>query len=113
MGAGRSRLLKERFKRRFFPTFKRAEEVEDARQTGCKPILHRASEENSPHPLPLSQVQARGVEERIAFCRRPFDDYCRLLQLADVILDTPHYGAGITCYDLFSFNLPVVTCPAN
>ncbi len=42
-----------------------------------------------------------------------FGDYCRLLQLAAVILDPPHYGAGSTCYDLFSYNLPVVTLPGE
>ena len=42
-----------------------------------------------------------------------FDDYCRLLCLAKVVLDPPHYGAGSTCYDLFSFNLPIVTWPGE
>jgi predicted O-linked N-acetylglucosamine transferase (SPINDLY family) len=36
-----------------------------------------------------------------------------LLQLADAILDPPHYGAGSSCHDLFSFNLPVVTWPGE
>ncbi len=44
---------------------------------------------------------------------QPFGDYCRLLQLAAVVLDPPHYGAGSTCYDLFSYNLPVVTLPGE
>jgi hypothetical protein len=35
------------------------------------------------------------------------------LQLGDVILDTPHYGAGSSCYDLFSYNLPIVTLPGD
>jgi predicted O-linked N-acetylglucosamine transferase (SPINDLY family) len=52
--------------------------------------------------------------ERIVFLPpQPFGEYCRLLQLADVILDPPHYGAGSSCYDLFSFNLPVVTLPGE
>ena len=52
--------------------------------------------------------------ERIVFLSpKPFDEYCRLLQLADVILDTWPYGAGSTCYDIFSFNLPVVTWPGE
>ena len=47
-------------------------------------------------------------------CRwQTIEDYYRLLQLADVILDPPHYGAGSSCYDLFSFNLPVVTMPGE
>ena len=38
-----------------------------------------------------------------------FDDYCRLLQLADVVLDPPHYTAGSSIYDIFSFHQPLVT----
>jgi protein O-GlcNAc transferase len=41
------------------------------------------------------------------------DDYLHLLTLADVVLDTPHYGAGSTVYDIFSFNLPLVTLPGR
>jgi predicted O-linked N-acetylglucosamine transferase (SPINDLY family) len=52
--------------------------------------------------------------ERIVFLPpQSFDNYCRLLCLADVVLDTPHFGAGGRCYDLFSFNLPVVTLPGE
>jgi predicted O-linked N-acetylglucosamine transferase (SPINDLY family) len=52
--------------------------------------------------------------ERIVFLpAQPFDDYCRLLGLADVVLDPPHFGAGSTCYDIFSFNLPLVTLPGE
>jgi protein O-GlcNAc transferase len=65
----------------------------------------------------LKERFARRIPEaigRIVFLpRQSFDDYCRLLQLADVILDTPHYGAGSSCYDIFSFNLPVVTLPGE
>lgn len=39
------------------------------------------------------------------------EDYLRLLAAADVVLDTVHYGAGSTAYDLFSLDLPVVTWP--
>jgi predicted O-linked N-acetylglucosamine transferase (SPINDLY family) len=54
------------------------------------------------------------VAERIVFLpRQSFADYCRLLQLADVVLDTRHFGAGVTCYDILSFNLPLVTWPGN
>ena len=38
-----------------------------------------------------------------------FDDYCRLLQLADVVLDPPHYSAASSAYDIFSFHQPIVT----
>ncbi len=44
---------------------------------------------------------------------QPFGDYCRLLQLANVILDPPHYGANSSCYDIFSYNLPLVTMPGK
>ena len=42
-----------------------------------------------------------------------FVNYCRLLQLADVVLDPPHYGANSSCYDIFSYNLPLVTMPGD
>ena len=56
----------------------------------------------------------RPIRNGSSSCRRQtIEDYCRLLQLADVVLDPPHYGAGSSCYDLFSFNLPVVTLPGE
>ncbi len=42
-----------------------------------------------------------------------FEDYCRLLQLADVVLDPIHFGAGSSSYDVFSFNQPTVTLPGE
>ena len=52
--------------------------------------------------------------DRIIFLPpQKFSVYCRLIQLADVVLDPLHYGAGSTCYDLFSYNLPVVTLPGE
>ena len=52
--------------------------------------------------------------DRVVFLPwQTIEDYYRLLQLADVILDPPHYGAGSSCYDIFSFNLPVVTMPGE
>src|SRR5208283_67127 len=39
-------------------------------------------------------------------------EYFRLVGLADVILDTPHYGGGAnTLYDAFACGTPVVTLP--
>ena len=64
----------------------------------------------------LQQRFARKIPDadRIIFLpRRSFPEYCRLLQVADVILDPLHFGGGCTCYDLFSFNLPVVTMPGE
>jgi len=40
-------------------------------------------------------------------------DYYRLLQLAGVILDPPHYTAGSSIYDILSFDQPVVTMPGQ
>lgn len=37
--------------------------------------------------------------------------YHRLLSLADVVLDPLHYGAGSSAYDIFSYDLPLVTLP--
>ncbi len=55
-----------------------------------------------------------GAGERIVFLpRQSFGNYCRLLQLADVILDPLHYGTGSSCYDVFSFNQPMVTLPGE
>ena len=52
--------------------------------------------------------------DRIVFVpRQRFADYCRLLQACDVLLDPPHYGAGSSCCDIFSFNLPMVTLPTE
>jgi predicted O-linked N-acetylglucosamine transferase (SPINDLY family) len=52
------------------------------------------------------------ASERVMFLPwQPFDDYCRLMQLADVVLDPPHFGHGSSAYDVFSFNKPLVTLP--
>ena len=40
-------------------------------------------------------------------------DYYRLLSLADVLLDPPHYSSSLTGYDAFSLGLPVVTLPGE
>lgn len=39
------------------------------------------------------------------------EDFHRLLSLADVMLDAPHYSAGLMSYDAISCNLPIVTLP--
>ncbi len=39
--------------------------------------------------------------------------YHRLLSLADVVLDPMPYGAGISVYDIFSHDLPLVTLPGR
>ena len=90
------RLLKERFARRI---------AQSQLPSPPAPLPSTGEGRNAPTPPAI---------ERIVFLPpQPFGEYCRLLQLADVILDPPHYGAGSTCYDLFSFNLPVVTWPGE
>jgi predicted O-linked N-acetylglucosamine transferase (SPINDLY family) len=37
----------------------------------------------------------------------------RLLSLADVVLDPPHYSAGFTAYDAFALGIPLVTLPGE
>ena len=52
------------------------------------------------------------VAGRVAFLpRQSHAAYLRLLSLADVVLDTPHYGAGGTAYDILGLGLPLVTLP--
>jgi predicted O-linked N-acetylglucosamine transferase (SPINDLY family) len=38
-------------------------------------------------------------------------DFRRLLTLADVVVDAPHYSAGFTAYDAFALALPIVSLP--
>jgi predicted O-linked N-acetylglucosamine transferase (SPINDLY family) len=75
--------------------------------SGRQPAVVRLLKERFTRRIPQAA-------QRIVFLPpQSFADYCRLLQLADVILDTPHYGAGSSCYDLFSCNIPVVTLPGE
>jgi predicted O-linked N-acetylglucosamine transferase (SPINDLY family) len=56
---------------------------------------------------------AADVMDRIRLVpRMAAAEYLRLVGLADVILDTPHYGGGAnTLYDAFACGTPVVTLP--
>ncbi len=40
-------------------------------------------------------------------------DYCRLITVADAILDTLHFGAGSSSYDMWSLNQPIVSLPGS
>jgi predicted O-linked N-acetylglucosamine transferase (SPINDLY family) len=52
------------------------------------------------------------VMERVVMLPwQDYDNYLRVLALSDVVLDPLHYGAGSTTYEIFSFNLPIVTLP--
>jgi predicted O-linked N-acetylglucosamine transferase (SPINDLY family) len=70
------------------------------------------------HPHAAVELRRRfektlaGVHERVLFlpAQDPVD-YRRLLSLADVFLDSPHYSAGFTGYDAFSLGLTIVTLP--
>lgn len=41
------------------------------------------------------------------------DKYFELIQMADVLLDTLHFGGGMTTLEAFSFGLPIVTLPGE
>jgi len=69
-------------------------------------------------PRPAERLRARfaatmpDVAGRVAFLpRMPRAAYLRLLALAEVALDPPHYGAGATAYDILGLGLPLVTLP--
>jgi predicted O-linked N-acetylglucosamine transferase (SPINDLY family) len=54
------------------------------------------------------------VAGRVLFLpRQSHPGYLRLLSLADVVLDTPHYSAGLTGHDALSLGLPIVTLPGR
>ena len=44
---------------------------------------------------------------------QPLENFRCLVAAADVILDTPHFGGGLTTYDAFSLHKPVVTLPSK
>ena len=43
----------------------------------------------------------------------PYPEYLALLAEADIILDTLHFGGGITTYDTIAMNAPLVTLPTT
>lgn len=54
------------------------------------------------------------VAGRIVFLpRQSYTDYICLMAVADVLLDPLHYGGGITNYDAFSLDKPIVTWPSR
>ena len=54
------------------------------------------------------------VADRVIFLpSQPPPQYYRLLALADVLLDPPHYSSALTGYDAFALALPLVTLPGR
>jgi predicted O-linked N-acetylglucosamine transferase (SPINDLY family) len=54
------------------------------------------------------------VQERIQWLpRQSFSDYLNLLAIADVMLDTLHFGGGSTTYEALAIGLPIVTYPSS
>jgi protein O-GlcNAc transferase len=52
------------------------------------------------------------VAARVVFLPRlPYDEYLAFLRLADVLLDTVHFGAGTTTYHALALGVPLVTLP--
>jgi predicted O-linked N-acetylglucosamine transferase (SPINDLY family) len=45
--------------------------------------------------------------------QQPFNRFLHLLALADVMLDTLHFGGGRTSYEALAFGTPVVTLPGR
>lgn len=77
--------------------------IEDA-QPGITALLRRRFEHGMPD-----------VAARIRFLpRMPEADYLNLLAVADVALDTTHYGGGAnTTYDALAVGTPIVTLPGR
>jgi protein O-GlcNAc transferase len=66
--------------------------------------------------LKLRMQQTLGADyQRVVFIpwQATRDEYYGLIQVADVILDTHHFSAGSTTYDLFTYHEPVVTWPGT
>lgn len=55
-----------------------------------------------------------GLADRIQFLpRQPYQRFLQLLNVADVVLDTPHFNGMNTSIDAFSVGTPVVTLPTG
>jgi len=54
------------------------------------------------------------VMDRVRFLpRMPKKDFFSFLQIADVLLDTPHFTGGFTSLLAFAFGIPIVTWPGQ
>lgn len=55
-----------------------------------------------------------GLADRIQFLpRQPYQRFLQLLNVADVVLDTPHFNGMNTSIDAFAVGTPVVTLPTG
>lgn len=61
----------------------------------------------------LSQVMPAYMDRIIFMDPLPFDDYITMLELADVILDTPHFSGGSSSVEAFAVGTPIVTLPSQ
>ncbi|HUE16060.1 MAG TPA: tetratricopeptide repeat protein [Planctomycetaceae bacterium] len=58
------------------------------------------------------QASIPDVFARVVFLPRlSYDEYLAFLRLADVLLDTVHFGAGTTTYHALALGVPLVTLP--
>lgn len=54
------------------------------------------------------------VANRIRFIKRmPPDEYLHSLSMADVLLDTTHFGGGSTSQEALAYGMPIVTLPSS
>jgi predicted O-linked N-acetylglucosamine transferase (SPINDLY family) len=54
------------------------------------------------------------VIDRIQFLpQQPYDRYLHLVNLADVVLDTPHFSGGTTSFQVLGIGTPIVTIPGK
>ena len=53
------------------------------------------------------------IDRVVVLPHQSFDDYLSLTAAADVLLDPPHYGGGLTAFDGFSLNKPIITLPGR
>ncbi|MGE0758157.1 MAG: tetratricopeptide repeat protein [Pirellulaceae bacterium] len=70
--------------------------------------------------LAMQRLRARMAETMADVCDRcvclprlSYPDYLRLLAIAHVVLDPPHFGGVNSSYDAFAVGQPVVACPSS
>ena len=61
----------------------------------------------------LSETMPACMDRLLFLNPLPFDDYIRMLELADVILDTPHFSGGSSSVEALAVGAAVVTLPSR